>query len=44
MIDYIYRPENQAIFTGRENELNQLERHLLEERPAEGQGHWQKGA
>ena len=35
MLDYIYRPEDQAIFTGRENELAQLERHLLGKRPAD---------
>ena len=35
MLDYIYRPEDQNIFTGRENELSQLERHLLGERPAD---------
>ena len=35
MLEYIYRPEDQAIFTGRENELAQLERHLLGERPAD---------
>ncbi|MEI6313679.1 MAG: AAA family ATPase [Syntrophus sp. (in: bacteria)] len=35
MLDYIYRPEDQAIFTGRENEISQLERHLLGERPAD---------
>lgn len=34
MLEYIYRPEDQAIFTGRENELTQLDRHLLRERPA----------
>lgn len=35
MLDYIYRPEEQAIFTGRQYELAQLERHLLGERPAD---------
>ena len=35
MLDYIYRPEDQIIFTGRENELSHLERHLLGKRPAD---------
>jgi biotin operon repressor len=35
MLDYIYRPEDQNIFTGRELEISQLERHLLGERPAD---------
>ena len=35
MLDYIYRPEDQTIFTGRDYEINQLERHLLGERPAD---------
>ena len=35
MLDYIYRPEDQAIFTGRETELSQIERHLLGNRPAD---------
>ena len=35
MLDYIYRPEDQAIFTGRENELAQLDRHLLGDRRAD---------
>ncbi len=35
MLDYVYRPEEQAIFTGRDHELAQLERHLLGERPAD---------
>lgn len=35
MLDYIYRPEDQTIFTGRENEISQIERHLLGERPAD---------
>jgi hypothetical protein len=32
---HIYRPENQAIFTGRENQLAQLVRYLLREHPAD---------
>lgn len=35
MSAYIYRPEAQAIFSGRENELAQLERHLLRKRPTD---------
>jgi AAA+ ATPase superfamily predicted ATPase len=35
MLEYIYRPEDQVIFTGREYELDQLERHLLGDRPAD---------
>ncbi|MFH0727757.1 MAG: hypothetical protein V2B19_15630 [Pseudomonadota bacterium] len=35
MLEYIYRSEDQAIFTGREHELGQLERHLLEDGPAD---------
>jgi hypothetical protein len=35
MLDYIYRPEDPSIFTGRETELSQIERHLLGKRPAD---------
>jgi len=35
MLGYMYRPEDQAIFTGRENELAQLDQHLLGDHQAD---------
>lgn len=35
MLNYFYRPEDQKIFTGRQSELDQLDRHLTGNQPAD---------